>query len=149
MVLDRDPSAVPSDALRLVVANELSALASASEAACRYLEGRSVSAKALYAVDLVIEEALMNVILHAFDGDGPHGIDLSVWVEPDHVIVQVCDDGKEFDLASREPRRPPSSIAEAVPGGLGLHLMQRLGQSVSHRRAAGRNYLTVAVARNR
>lgn len=146
---DRDPPAVPSDALTLVVANELSALAPAAEAVRRYLEGWSISAKALYAVELVIEESLMNVILHAFEGEGPHSIDLAVWVEPEHVVVQVRDDGKEFDPAAREPRRPASSLADAAPGGLGLHLMQRLGQRVSHRREGGRNCLTVTVARNR
>lgn len=149
MAGDRDPPAAPGDALTLVVANEVHALGPAAEAVRCYLDGRTISPKALYAVELVLEESLMNVISHAFEDRRPHRIDLTVWVEPEQVVVQVRDDGRTFDPSERAPRVLPGSIEDAVPGGLGLHLMRRFARSISYRRDAGRNCLTIAVARDR
>ncbi|HSV71487.1 MAG TPA: ATP-binding protein [Methylibium sp.] len=147
MVGDRDTTGAPADALTLVVANELRALGPAAEAVRGYVAAHGVDPKAIYAVDLVLEECLMNIISHAFEDQRAHRIDLTVWVEPARVVLQMRDDGVSFDPTQRPLPVPPRSIEEATPGGLGLVLLRRYARAIDYRRDAGRNCLTVDIGR--
>jgi len=143
------PSATaPGGVLRLRVPAERHALEPTRLAVVQFLERWTLDARALFNVELVLEETLLNASLHAFDGPGPHAVALQVRVQPDAVLLQFEDEGRAFNpLQAAEPVRR-ASIAEAQPGGLGLMLVRKLARAVEYRRVDGHNQLTVAVARS-
>jgi serine/threonine-protein kinase RsbW len=141
------PAAAPDAVLQLQLSAERHALEPTRQAVLHFLGPWALGARALFNVELVLEETVLNACLHAFDGPGPHAVALQVRVQPDAVQLQFEDEGRAFDpLQAAEPVRP-ASLADARAGGLGLMLVRRLARTVEYRRQDGRNRLTVTVAR--
>jgi anti-sigma regulatory factor (Ser/Thr protein kinase) len=96
---------------------------------------------------LAIEEAVVNVITHAFAGvPPPHRIALSLAVAPGRLRVELSDNGRGFEPASAAPPDLTSPLAERGPGGLGLHLIRTMMDRVEYRRDAGENRLVLEKA---
>ena len=102
---------------------------------------------ATFKLTLALDEIVANVVRHGFDDDREHRIEVKVTVDDRTVTASVEDDGVEFD-----PREAPVPdldlpIEMRKPGGLGMHLVKAMMDSVEYRRQDGRNILTVAFAR--
>ena len=132
--------------MEMRVAPERAALETTRQAVLGFLEPHALSARSIYAVELVLEEALTNVIAYAYPQGQAGRVSLGVRVLADAVELCIEDDGVEFDPLGVAPSPMPASIAEATPGGLGLLLIRRFARDVGYRRADGRNVLTVVVA---
>jgi len=138
--------------LRLRLANDLGVLELARLAVLDYLLPLGPSARAVYAVELVLEEVLSNQVKYAFDagadaGAGPEPvIELTAWTEPGTVMLQFEDSGVAFDPLQAAAPVAPTSIDVAPVGGLGVVLVRRFASSASYQRREGRNFLTVGVA---
>jgi len=88
---------------------------------------------------LAVDEASTNVIEHAYRGAPGRTIELRFRDEDGVLRVEVVDDGEPVD-----PRVVPQVdlqryASERRTGGLGMHLMGRIMDSVTFRRAARRN----------
>ena len=115
-------------------------------AVLEFLAPSQPSAKALFQVELVLEESLMNIVWHAFDDDQTHPIALHLADTGDAVEMRFEDDGKPFDPTAARAPVLPSSLDEATPGGLGLVLVRKFARSIAYTRTAGRNCLAIEVA---
>jgi len=133
--------------LRLLVPNRRDAVEPTRQQVHRYLEPLALSEGTLFRLDLVLEEMLLNVVNHAFDDDREHLFELIVEVSGAEIQLQFEDDGRPFDPTTAEVRQQARSIAEAVPGGLGLPLLRQMSSSMSYERVGSRNRLRLAVAR--
>jgi anti-sigma regulatory factor (Ser/Thr protein kinase) len=133
--------------LRLKLPNRRDAVETARQSVLTFLEPHALSQRTVFAVELVLEEALMNVISYAFQDDAWHEIDLTVQIEGGDVVLRIEDGGIAFDPLQVPERTPPASIDEAVPGGLGIRLVRRFASSAAYERLGKRNVLTVRVAR--
>jgi anti-sigma regulatory factor (Ser/Thr protein kinase) len=138
--------------LRLQLANNLDALEPARLAVLDYLLPHAPSPRAVYAVELVLEEVLSNQVKYAFS-DGPAAgadqqppIELTAWTEPGTVMLQFEDSGVAFDPLQATAPVPPASIDVAPVGGLGVVLVRKFAASASYERRDGRNCLTIGVA---
>ena len=135
----------PAAGLRLQVEPDLSALEPTRLAVLAFLAPHALSAQALYAVELVLEEVLTNQIKYAFAGRTTSAVALSVDVARGDVVIGFADDGLAFDpLQAAEPVWP-SSLQQAQVGGLGLMLVQRLAKSAAYERVDERNRLTITI----
>lgn len=139
--------AVVEPALSLRLRCDLAACASARQALEQLLQPRELSARAGFALDLVLEELLMNQILHAHPGavDAPW-LELQAWTRGEALWLRFIDDGIAFDPLSRPAPAAPASLDEARPGGLGLQLLRRYARSLDYERQAGHNRLTVELS---
>lgn len=133
--------------LLLTLTNDRDGFDETRHAVLRLLAPHEPSPQLLFSVELILEETLMNVIWHAFPDKEAHAISLSVRVEPEDIVMHFEDDGVAFDPLRAAPPKLPTSIDDAVPGGLGLMLVRKFARSVAYERNAGRNCLTVRVAR--
>jgi anti-sigma regulatory factor (Ser/Thr protein kinase) len=133
-------------ALRLRLANDAAALESTRLALLDFLQAFAPSAKAVYAVELVLEEVLTNQFKYAVAGRADAHIEFAAHIEHGHVVLSFEDDGPAFDPLQAPAPPPPRSIEEAPIGGLGLVLVRRFASSVSYVRRNGRNGLTAHVA---
>jgi anti-sigma regulatory factor (Ser/Thr protein kinase) len=134
-------------ALRLALTSERPSLEHARQAVHRFLQPHALAASTLYDVELVLEEALMNVIWHAYGGQAGLRIGLAVSVQAAGVLIEIDDDGAAFDPTAATPPAPPASIGEARTGGLGLRLLHERAAAIEYRRDGGTNRLRVAVTR--
>jgi anti-sigma regulatory factor (Ser/Thr protein kinase) len=135
------------DRFALVLANRAGQLAEGQQALRGFLERRGVEGRSLYASELVFEEAVTNILRHAFDHDAQHVIDVDVAVAPETVTLSFTDDGKPFDPCAAPAPQRPESLASAAPGGLGVSLMRRMSETMTYRRIGDRNRLEVRIRR--
>jgi serine/threonine-protein kinase RsbW len=88
---------------------------------------------------LAVDEASTNVIEHAYAGAGDRRIELRFDTRGDELRVEVVDEGAAVD-----PRTVPQVdlrryASERRTGGLGVHLMGRIMDTVTFRRTGRTN----------
>jgi anti-sigma regulatory factor (Ser/Thr protein kinase) len=88
---------------------------------------------------LAVDEAATNVIEHAYAGAGDRVVELRFWDAGAELRIDLVDDGATVD-----PRDVPKLdleryASERRTGGLGMHLMGKIMDSVTFARAAHRN----------
>jgi anti-sigma regulatory factor (Ser/Thr protein kinase) len=90
-------------------------------------------------VALAVDEAASNVIEHAYHGTPGHSFDVRIEDRANQFCVEVVDGGDMVD-----PRRLPRVdleryASERRKGGLGVHLMGKIMDSVTYQRSARKN----------
>jgi anti-sigma regulatory factor (Ser/Thr protein kinase) len=91
-----------------------------------------------YAIQLCLEEALSNLILHAKTSGGPKDIEIAFAPDAPYATVTVTDACMAFDPTGPLPKGDPAAI-----GGQGLRLMQTFAATLSYRRVDARNELVL------
>lgn len=99
-----------------------------------------------FALELCVEEAVANTIMHGSPTGAPEVI-VSIREQDATVEVRIEDDGSPFDPTVAPPPREATTLEEVGIGGLGVHLMKKFSQSMQYARADGRNRLTLVFAR--
>ena len=103
----------------------------------------AVSPKRSYAVRLALDELLSNVIRYGYDDQAVHRIGLKLETGVPFSLT-IEDDGKPFDpLADAPPPVLAGPVEDRPIGGLGLHILKKMGLRLAYRREAGRNVLRV------
>lgn len=110
-----------------------------------FLESNGVEASVTYVAQLAVEELILNVIKHAYRGETGRTIALRLDVEPNQAVIEVEDDGAPFD-----PRTAPDPDFDGMLlgqriGGLGLHLVRSLTDSLEYERVDDRNRVRVVI----
>ena len=118
-------------------------------AALEFLEPYRLSARDVFNFELVLEELLINVALHAYPPNTEGIVDLTVDAGPGHVRLHLEDEGVAFDPALAPIKPRPTSLDDATPGGLGLQLVRQHARDVAYARRDGRNVTTVTIDRQR
>ncbi|RYG13299.1 MAG: ATP-binding protein [Burkholderiales bacterium] len=139
-------SAVGTDAgLHLTLPDTRDAVDICRLAIVRFLEPAAPSQQAMFRLELIQEECLMNIIWHAFDDDSEHSIAVHATVDGGHISLVFEDSGRPFDPTQVADPQLPANLQDAVPGGLGLMLVRRFASSVTYRRHEGHNQLSVTL----
>ena len=94
-------------------------------------------------INLVLEEALSNIMFYAFKNNGKHEIKISVSLTNKKLIIKIIDNGIPFDPLSLQ--QPDITLpAEQRPiGGLGVFLISQIMDSMSYTRQMNQNILTL------
>ncbi len=121
-------------------------VAQAREAVLAHLADLALTPSALYSLDVVLEELIMNISLHAFGAATDCQFDLTVAADPQGVALQFVDAGRAFDPTAAAAAVPATSLDEATPGGLGLRLLRQRCSRMHYVRSQGMNRLTVNLA---
>jgi serine/threonine-protein kinase RsbW len=98
-----------------------------------------------FAADLCLQEAVGNVIEHAFADGAPHEIGVSAVRVGRRLIVEIEDDGRPFDPLTAPPPAPAAHLEDVRIGGLGVHLIRRFASGMRYTREGGRNRLTLTI----
>ena len=95
-------------------------------------------------IALALEEAVTNVIRHAFvDLPPPHVLRVRIEVDANALTAEVLDNGRPFDPSTVPEPDLRGSIEERAPGGLGIRLMRGMTDRIDYRRIDGFNRLTL------
>jgi serine/threonine-protein kinase RsbW len=98
-------------------------------------------------IALAVDEAASNSIEHAYAGAAGHVVDVSLFVSAARFEVEVQDDGEAVETLQLSRLDLERYARERRTGGLGIHLMERIMDSVAFRRVARRNVCAMARAR--
>lgn len=105
-------------------------LAAIGEFVVRAAEAAGLDERAVYAVELAVDEACSNIIEHAYGGEGRGDIEIAWRISSDGLTVTLRDRGRPFDPAAVPTLEPRGSLKERDDRGLGLHLMRQLMDEV-------------------
>jgi serine/threonine-protein kinase RsbW len=98
----------------------------------------------LMSFHLALEEAVTNVIHHGYVDGRAHEFTVSLAAAPGGMVTAVVsDDAPAFDPVARPPVDTSLPLEERPIGGLGVHLIKNLMDSVRYERREGRNILTL------
>jgi anti-sigma regulatory factor (Ser/Thr protein kinase) len=123
-------------ALHLALALDLAALSAAQRRLGDFLAAAGCPTELCFRVELVVEEAVMNVIRHAQPRGATRAALDARWADGG-ALVAVEDDGPAFDPLAAAPRPLAGALAGAHQGGFGLHLIRRNTDAARYVRTAG------------
>jgi len=97
-------------------------------------------------LDVVIEELFLNIALYAYEGSGPGPVQLACTSpSPGTLVVELADQGMEFNPLISEPPNLHDSIEERESGGLGIFIVKQWASAISYLRSDGWNRLTFTI----
>ena len=105
----------------------------AIECVTEWAEKAGFDERALYELQLAIDEACANVVDHAYPGSDPGDIEVSCRLDDKLLTIQVRDWGPGFDLAGVEDPDLEAPLEERSLGGLGLFLVRQVMDVVQFR----------------
>ena len=94
-----------------------------------FLRRHGLDAGHSFDLDLLAEELFTNTVKY---GTGKGAIALGLDLEPDTIVLRLRDFGAQpYDVTRPRPL-PGGPLAERKPGGLGLHLVQRIADRLDY-----------------
>jgi len=108
-----------------------------------FLEPRELQSKLVYAVNLILEEILVNIIKYGYDDEDSHEIEVRIGVEEEEVALTVIDDGKEFNPLTIPRPNHSKSAMDRIEEGLGLQFVRHMRNAMEYRREGDKNILTI------
>jgi anti-sigma regulatory factor (Ser/Thr protein kinase) len=132
-----------ANSLAISFTNDMRELTHVLQVVNVFLEPRELQSKLVYAVNLILEEILMNIIRHGYDDEDSHEIEVQIELEEDEVALTVIDDGKEFNpLTIPGPDRSKSAM-DRLEEGLGLQFVRHMRNAMEYRREGDKNILSI------
>jgi anti-sigma regulatory factor (Ser/Thr protein kinase) len=131
------------DQLAVQVKNQLPEIERLSEIIASFGARHGLSDKVVFALNLALEEIVVNIISYGYDDGGVHEIAVRVSLDEHEVTAEVEDDARAYDPTSRAAVDTRQSIEDRAIGGLGIHLVRGLFDVVDYRRLPGRNLLVI------
>jgi anti-sigma regulatory factor (Ser/Thr protein kinase) len=129
--------------LTFALANRRSDLPGLTESIDRFGRERRLSDDDLHDLHLILDELVINIIKYAYADERAHGIQVDLERRGQRLIVRVEDDGRPFDPLSAPPPDLDVPIERRGVGGLGIHIVRTLADSMRYVRQNGRNVLVV------
>ena len=128
---------------KLVIKNDISEISKLAT----FIEGLSeelnLTPELNFNLNLVLEEAVSNVILYAYGKEVQKEITLLANMSNNNLIFVLTDSGKEFDPTKVPDADVTLSAEEREIGGLGIFLIRQIMDMVEYQRIDGKNVLTM------
>jgi serine/threonine-protein kinase RsbW len=101
-----------------------------------------------FAVQLCMEEALANVVLHGYQSEPGHPVVIRSWVSDGTLYFSVEDKAPPFAPSAPVPSNGAVSanLESITPGGNGIRLLHRFAGSLAYERMSDGNRLTLGFA---
>ena len=96
-------------------------------------------------INLALEEAVTNVVMYAYPKGTKEKINLEAVRDGNTLRFTLTDRGRVFDPTAAPKANIAASLKDRPIGGLGIHLVRTIMDSVSYRRVEGKNVLTMTI----
>lgn len=94
-------------------------------------------------MNLAIEEAVVNVMTYAYPTGTTGNINIEAQTNDERLKFTIIDSGIPFDPTAKAEVDTTLSAEERPIGGLGIHLVRQLMDSINYERTEGKNVLTL------
>jgi anti-sigma regulatory factor (Ser/Thr protein kinase) len=126
-----------------VIENQIEEIPALAEKIDELAEKWELSQVLAMNINLVIEEALSNIIFYAFKDKGKHEIKISVSLANKKLIIKTVDYGIPFDPLSLQQPDINLPAEERPIGGLGVFLISQIMDEMFYERQMNQNILTL------
>ena len=103
----------------------------------------SLAPDIVFNLNLVLEEAVVNIINYAYPKEEHQNIYLSARMHEGSIVLVLTDTGKEFDPTAAPEADVTLSADDRQIGGLGIFLIRQIMNEVKYERIEGKNVLTL------
>ena len=132
-----------ANTLSISFVNDMQELTHVLQVVNVFLEPRALPSKLVYAVNLILEEILMNIIKYGYDDGESHEIEVQIEVEQEEIALTVIDDGREFNPLTVPPPDHSKSAMDRLEEGLGLQFVRHMRNAIEYRREEDKNILKI------
>lgn len=127
----------------IILANDLSEISRLNEFIEQIGDEFSLTPDVVFNLNLVLEEAVVNIINYAYPKEEHESIYLSAKMQEESIIFVLSDSGKEFDPTMAPDADVTLSAEDRQIGGLGIFLIRQIMNEVKYERIEGKNILTL------
>ena len=99
--------------------------------------------KEVYSIRLATDEAVSNIIEHAYAGRPDATFELTCVFEKNRLVISLLDHGKSFDITKVGKPDLNADLSKRKIGGLGIYLMRKLMDEVHYEVTVSGNLLTL------
>lgn len=125
--------------LAAATAHDLATIARFIEEEC---DAAPITPRALFHLKLAVDEACTNILEHAYDGRaGPLGVEIVLAGEA--IQIEIRDWGAPFDPTEAPPPSHDMPLEQRPNGGMGIHLIRQVMDSLSYRAGPEGNRLLI------
>ena len=132
-----------SESSRLVIVNDIDELKTIEGRLNELSESWDITSKAVFEIMLALEELVSNTIFYGYDDDDEHTIVLSFHLNGDALTISIEDNGVAFNPLDAETPNIDDTVENRRIGGLGIHLVRNLMDSVDYKRHNDMNCVTI------
>lgn len=118
------------------------ALAALLEQADRFSQGAGLSPTQCHHVRLIIDELVTNALTHGKTADSKT-VSVRLSFDGRELVIDLHDQGQAFDPNALKAPDLDADLESRAVGGLGVYLAKSLSDSLSYRREANGNHLTI------
>ena len=94
-------------------------------------------------LNLAIEEAVVNVMNYAYPAGEKGDVDIEAMINDEYLVFVISDSGTPFDPTAKAEADTTLSAEERGIGGLGIHLIRQIMDTINYERVEGKNVLTL------
>ncbi len=131
--------------LSIALRNERQELVRLADLVERFGADHHLSDDVVMNVNLVLDEIVSNVIKYGQASDGADAIGVSLALDGGVLTIDIADDGIAFNPLDAKPPDLDLPITERPVGGLGIHIVKALTETIDYRRDHDRNRLTMTM----
>lgn len=128
---------------QFVIENQIGEISSLAEKIEKIAKDWDLLPELAMNINLVLEEALSNIIFYAFTDQHKHEIKISVSVGNKTLAIEITDDGIPFNPLKHEPPDITAPTEDRPVGGLGIFLMSQIMDEMHYNRKGNENRLTL------
>ena len=128
---------------KLVIKNDISEISKLATFIGELSEELDFTPELNFNLNLVLEEAISNVILYAYGNETQKDISLVAYLSDNNLVFVLTDSGTEFDPTKVPDADVTLSAEEREIGGLGIYLIRQIMNTVEYQRIDGKNVLTM------
>ncbi|MBR0274360.1 MAG: SpoIIE family protein phosphatase [Bacteroidaceae bacterium] len=127
----------------LVLTNEVTEVPRLAEFVEEACDAAGFDMAATMQLNLALEEAVVNVIDYAYPAGTKGDIFIEAQANEQRLKFTITDSGIPFDPTAKEEVDTSLSAEERPIGGLGIHLVRQIMDSINYERLNGHNVLTL------
>ena len=110
-----------------------------------FFQQNGLAMESLSKIDLALEEALANVIMYAYPEGTEGDVTLSMRVENNAICMEISDGGVPFNPLQQQEADLDVPLEKRKIGGLGIHLIKEIMDSVAYEYREGKNLLKLVL----
>lgn len=129
--------------LVIVLENKLEELSVLTQILQVFLRPYQMPSGTLYALELTLEEILVNIISYAYEGDTPHDIEFDVEVDENMIAMKFIDGGIPFNPLLLQNSDTATPLMERRVGGLGINVVRKMRDMMEYQRKDDKNILRI------
>jgi anti-sigma regulatory factor (Ser/Thr protein kinase) len=132
-----------SDTLEIKLKNKVSELDGVNQTLREFGQRHGLASKVIHDLNLAMEEILTNIISYGYTDNREHEVKVRLSAQLGEVSVEIEDDGQPFNPLEAPEPDITKPLEERKIGGLGIHLVRKLMDSLEYKRQGARNLLTI------